>query len=195
MLPPCFNSGLRDSWFDIIGCSWAENGKHFLFPILELKSLYLSNFVIKISRKCLFRWFNQTAAKFCIKSLNGFQCSWPLLGLDTPNKIFYHIKMVVHIYDMVQYHQRNKHLREILITKFDKYNDFNSKIGNKKCLPFSAHEHPMISNQLSTKKRSTKSETNQIINSTKLYGYWQYIYCIQRPLWEIAIYKGIYANE
>jgi len=94
--------------------------------------------------------FNQTTVtdnnftKFCIKSPNGFQCSWPLLGLDTPNEIFYHIKMVVHIYDMVQYHQRNKHLREILITKFDKYNEFHSKIGNKNCLPFSAHEHLMI---------------------------------------------------
>ena len=51
---------------------------------------------------------------------------------------------IILIYDMVQYHRRNKQLREILITKFDKYNEFNSKIGNKKCLPFSAHEHPMI---------------------------------------------------
>ena len=40
--------------------------------------------------------------------------------------------MAVDIYDIVQYHHRNKHLPEILITKFDKYNDFNSKIGNKK---------------------------------------------------------------
>jgi hypothetical protein len=56
---------------------------------------------------------------------------------------------IILIYDMVQYHRRNKQLREILITKFDKYNEFNSKIGNKKCLPFSAHEHPMIWNQLS----------------------------------------------
>jgi hypothetical protein len=31
---------------------------------------------------------------------------------------------------------------EILITKFDKYNQFNSIKGNKKSLPFSAHEHP-----------------------------------------------------
>ena len=50
---------------------------------------------------------------------------------------------------MVQYHQRNKHLREILITKFDKYNEFNSKIGNTNCLPFSSLEHLMILNQLS----------------------------------------------
>ena len=56
--PVNFNSGLRDRWFHIIGCSWAENGKHFLFPILELNSLYLSNFVIRISRNCLFRrWY------------------------------------------------------------------------------------------------------------------------------------------
>ena len=27
-----------------------------------------------------------------------------------------------YIHDMVQYHQRNKHLRENIITKFDKYN-------------------------------------------------------------------------
>ena len=32
----------------------------------------------------------------------------------------------------------------------------------------------------STRKRSTKSETNQNINSTKLYGYWPYIYYIQK---------------
>jgi hypothetical protein len=50
--------------------------------------------------------------------------------------------MAVDIYDIVQYHHRNKHLSEILITKFDKYNQFNSIKGNKKCLPFSAHEHP-----------------------------------------------------
>ena len=36
------------------------------------------------------------------------------------------------LYDIVQYHQRNKHLREILITKFDKYNEFISKKKNKK---------------------------------------------------------------
>ena len=29
--------------------------------------------------------------------------------------------MAVDIYDIVQYHHRNKHLPEILITKFDKY--------------------------------------------------------------------------
>jgi hypothetical protein len=56
---------------------------------------------------------------------NGFQCSWPLLGLDTPNGS---IKKLHDI--MVQYHQRNKHLREIIITKFDKYNgSFNAKFG------------------------------------------------------------------
>ena len=81
-------------------------------------------------------------SKLSIKSPNGFHCSWSLLGLDTPNEIIYHIKMAVLIYDMVQCHQRNKHLPEILITKFDKYNQFNSIKGNKKCLPFSAHEHP-----------------------------------------------------
>jgi len=84
--------------------------------------------------------------KLCIKSPNVFQCqSWPLLGLDiyTTNEIFYHIKMAVHIYDMIQYHQRIKHLREILITTFDKYNEFKSNIGKQNCLPFSAHEHLM----------------------------------------------------
>ena len=60
--------------------------------------------------------------KLCIKSPNCFQCSWLLLGLDTPTQIFYYIKMAVDIYDIVHYHQRNKHLPEILITKFDKYN-------------------------------------------------------------------------
>ena len=30
--------------------------------------------------------------KLCIKSPDGLQCSWPLLGLDTPNEIVYHIK-------------------------------------------------------------------------------------------------------
>jgi hypothetical protein len=79
--------------------------------------------------------------KLCIKSSNGFQCSWPLLELDTPNQIFYIWKWQW-IYDIVQYHHRNKHLPEILITKFDKYNQFNSIKGNKKSLPFSAHEHP-----------------------------------------------------
>jgi hypothetical protein len=57
--------------------------------------------------------------------------------------------MAVDIYDIVQYHQRNKHLREILITKFDKYNEFISKKGNKNCLPSSAHERLMILKQLS----------------------------------------------
>jgi hypothetical protein len=27
--------------------------------------------------------------KLCIKSSNGFQCSWPLLELNTPSQIFY----------------------------------------------------------------------------------------------------------
>ena len=57
-----------------------------------------------------------------------------------PNFLF--IKTAVDIYDIVQYHYRNKHLPEILITKFDKYNQFNSIKGKKKSLPFSAHEHP-----------------------------------------------------
>ena len=33
--------------------------------------------------------------KLCIKLPYGFQSSWPLLGLDTPNEIFYYIKMAV----------------------------------------------------------------------------------------------------
>ena len=36
--------------------------------------------------------------KLSIKLLDGFQCSWPLLGLDTPNEIFYYIKMAVDIH-------------------------------------------------------------------------------------------------
>ena len=48
------------------------------------------------------------------------------------------------MYDIVQYHQRNKHLREIIFTNFTKYNEFNFKKGNTKCSPFSAHEHMMI---------------------------------------------------
>ena len=44
-------------------------------------------------------------SKLCIKSPNGFHCLWPLLGLDTPNEISYHIKMTVHIY-MVKYQWR-----------------------------------------------------------------------------------------
>jgi len=37
-------------------------------------------------------------AKLSIKLPDGFQCSWPLLGLDTPNEIFYYIKMAVDIH-------------------------------------------------------------------------------------------------
>jgi hypothetical protein len=40
--------------------------------------------------------------KLCIKSPDVFQCSWPLLGLDTPSEIFYYIKMAVDIYDIIQ---------------------------------------------------------------------------------------------
>ena len=40
--------------------------------------------------------------KLCIKSPDDFQCSWPLLGLDTPSEIFYYIKMAVDIYDIIQ---------------------------------------------------------------------------------------------
>ena len=70
--------------------------------------------------------------KLCIKSSNGFQCSWPLLELNTPNQ------MAVDMYDIVQYHHRNKHLPEIIITKFDKYSQFNSIKGNKVFPTFSS---------------------------------------------------------
>ena len=36
--------------------------------------------------------------KLCIKLPDGYQCSLPLLGFDTPNEIFYYIKMAVDIY-------------------------------------------------------------------------------------------------
>ena len=82
---------------------------------------------------------NKVAANPLKISFNGWQSG----------EIFYYINMAVDIYDIIQYHQRNKHLREILITKFDKYNEFISKKGNKNCLPSSAHERLMILKQLS----------------------------------------------
>ena len=36
--------------------------------------------------------------KLCINLPNGFQCSWPLMGLDTPNKMFCYIEMAVDIH-------------------------------------------------------------------------------------------------
>jgi len=63
---------------------------------------------------------------------------------DKATKCSIILKWQLILYDIVQYHQRNKHLREILITKFDKYNEFISKKGNKNCLPSSANEQLMI---------------------------------------------------
>jgi hypothetical protein len=42
--------------------------------------------------------------KLCINLPNGFQCSWPLMGLDTPNKMFCYIEMAVdiHWYEKLQ---------------------------------------------------------------------------------------------
>jgi len=46
---------------------------------------------------------------------------------------------------------------------------------------------------MSTKKRSTKSETNQNLNSTKLYGYIDHIFtAYKRPLCTIEIQGHLY---
>ena len=62
-----------------------------------------TNHMYKYFGKCIFI-LNQTTVtdnnftKLCIKLPDGFQCSLPLLGLDTPNEIFYYIQMAVDIY-------------------------------------------------------------------------------------------------